>query len=230
MVKEWIGEKSNKNNLSALSGNAQIPAGLIGALFGRMVTSDPKANIDAPIHVAHAFTVHEDESETDYFIATDDLAFEDESGADTIQDTELTSNLFYGYVVVDIPELIKNLGDNLDLAGNVLHNLLYLIAEVSPGAKLGSTAPYSRASFLLIESGNRQPRSLAEAYRKPCSPNLDSAVNALTNHLESLDKNYATGEERYVMTLAESNDLPNVKIKTLGELAEVVKELPHSLS
>jgi len=28
-----------------------VPGGLIAALFGRMVTSDPAANIDAPVHV-----------------------------------------------------------------------------------------------------------------------------------------------------------------------------------
>ena len=47
--------------------------GLVGALFGRMVTSDPAANIDAAIHVAHAFTVHQEESESDYFSVVDDL-------------------------------------------------------------------------------------------------------------------------------------------------------------
>ena len=37
--------------------------------------------------------------------------------ADTIQETELTSGLFYGYVVVDLPGLLSNLGGNADLAG-----------------------------------------------------------------------------------------------------------------
>ena len=111
-----------------------------------MVTSDTDANIAAPVHVAHAFTVHEEESESDYFTAVDDLA-DDEPGADTIQETELTSGLFYGYVVVDLPGFVKNLGGNAELAGQVLHNFVYLIAEVSPGAKLGSTAPYGPGEF-----------------------------------------------------------------------------------
>ena len=82
---------------------------------------------------------------------------------DTIQETELTSGLYYGCVVVDLPGLVENFGGDAGLAGQVLHNLIYLIAEVSPGAKLGSTAPYGRASFMLLEAGDRQPRSLAEA-------------------------------------------------------------------
>ena len=52
------------------------------------------------MHVAHAFTVHGEEAEDDYFTAVDDLKKdEDDSGADTIQETELTCGLFYGYVV-----------------------------------------------------------------------------------------------------------------------------------
>jgi len=150
--------KAGKANLKAMSDGAALPGGLTGALFGRMVTSDPKANIEAPVHVAHAFTVHAEEAESDYFIAADDLARDEDTGADTIQETELTSGLFYGYVVVDLPGLLRNLGGDARLAGDVVHNLLYLIAEVSPGAKLGSTAPYSRASFLLVEAGDRHVR------------------------------------------------------------------------
>ena len=54
--------------------NSNLPAGLEAALFGRMVTSDPEANITAPVHVAHAFTVHGEEAEMDYFTAVDDLS------------------------------------------------------------------------------------------------------------------------------------------------------------
>ena len=65
-------------NFEAFRKNTEFPGGLEGALFGRMVTSDPGANIDAAIHVAHAFTVHQEESESDYFSVVDDLQREDE--------------------------------------------------------------------------------------------------------------------------------------------------------
>ncbi|MHC0053653.1 type I-E CRISPR-associated protein Cas7/Cse4/CasC [Actibacterium sp. D379-3] len=226
LAKEW--NKAHKANLKALSEGAKLPGGLTGALFGRMITSDPKANIDAPVHVAHAFTVHAEEAESDYFIAADDLAREEDTGADTIQETELTSGLFYGYVVVDLPGLLANLGGDARLAGDVLHNLLYLIAEVSPGAKLGSTAPYSRASFLLVEAGDRQPRSLAEAFRTPCAANSAVAVDKLAEHLAALDAAYATGETRRVMSLANA-DLPQAERGTLAELATFVRGLPGQM-
>lgn len=221
--------KAGKANLKAMSEGAKLPGGLTGALFGRMVTSDPKANIDAAVHVAHAFTVHAEEAESDYFIAADDLARDEDTGADTIQETELTSGLFYGYVVVDLPGLLDNVGGDTRLAGDVLHNLLYLIAEVSPGAKLGSTAPYSRASFLLVEAGDRQPRSLAEAFRAPCAANTAVAVGKLSDHLATLDAAYATGEARRVMSLANA-DVPGADRGTLADLANFAKSLPAQLT
>lgn len=221
--------KAGKANLKAMSEGAALPGGLTGALFGRMVTSDPKANIDAPVHVAHAFTVHAEEAESDYFIAADDLARDEDTGADTIQETELTSGLFYGYVVVDLPGLLQNLGGDARLAGDVLHNLLYLIAEVSPGAKLGSTAPYSRASFLLVEAGDRQPRSLAEAFRTPCAANTGIAIGKLAGHLANLDAAYATGEVRRVMSLA-NDDIPGAERGTLADLAAFARGLPAQLA
>ena len=152
------------NNFRALLDTARLPAGLEGALFGRMVTSDPGANIEAAVHVAHAFTVHREESESDYFSVVDDLQREDEdAGAAHIGDMELTAGLFYGYVVVDVPGLVSNLegcqsreweSADRELAATVVEHLTHLIATVSPGAKLGSTAPYGRARFMLIEAGS----------------------------------------------------------------------------
>ena len=226
-VEQW--GKDFKKNIAAMRETTALPGGLTAALFGRMVTSDTAANITAPVHVAHAFTVHGEESESDYFTAVDDLS-EDEPGADTIQETELTSGLFYGYVVVDLPGLIKNLGPAASvLAGPVLHNLVYLIAEVSPGAKLGSTAPYGRAGLMLLEAGDRQPRSLAEAFRDPCAPNIAAATAALSEHLSAVDRAYATGEERRVLSLRNAT-FDGATSGTIKELAEWAGGLPARLS
>lgn len=223
-VQKW--KKDFRANIKTMRDNSTLPAGLVAALFGRMVTSDPEADITAPVHVAHAFTVHEEEPESDYFTAVDDLG-EDEPGADTIQETELTSGLFYGYVAVDLSGLATNLGGDTGMAGKVLHNLVYLIAEVSPGAKLGSTAPYGRAALVLLEAGDRQPRSLAEAYRMPCAPHVGPAIKALTSHLAALDEAYATGEERRVMSLANEANIPGAGRGSLADLAEWTQTLPQ---
>ena len=216
------------NNFRALMEGARLPAGLEGALFGRMVTSDPGANIEAAIHVAHAFTVHREESESDYFSVVDDLQGDDEdAGAAHIGDMELTAGLFYGYVVVDAPGLVSNLegcdsGDWLDadrdLAAKVVEHLTHLIATVSPGAKLGSTAPYACADLMLIEAGSRQPRSLANAYRTPSRPQFAEAICALSGYLCKLDNAYGAKETRRVMSV-EDCDVPGAERLNLDDLA-----------
>lgn len=216
--------KDMKGSLRAMTESATLPGGLTAALFGRMVTSDPNANITAPVHVAHAFTVHAEESESDYFTAVDDLAGPEESGADTIQDAELTSGLYYGYVVVDLRLLRENLGGDARLAGDVLHNLVCLIAEVSPGAKLGSTAPYGRAAMMLLEAGDRQPRSLADAFRTAVKPVTTEAEERLRSYLAQIDASYATGEDRRVLSLANA-EMPGAVRGSLADLAKWAKAL-----
>lgn len=226
-VADWAKDK----NFKAMSENSMLPGGLVAAMFGRMVTSDPAANIDAPVHVAHAFTVHAAEVEGDYFTAVDDLKRdEDDSGADTIQETELTSGLYYGYVVIDLPGLIANCGSDRDLASRVVENLTYLIAEVSPGAKLGSTAPYGRAELMLVEAGDRQPRSLATAFRTPLPHDFGKALEAMQAELQAFDKAYATGEARAHLCL--KDELEGTEKRPLASLAqwaaERVKEAPNA--
>ena len=220
--------KGEGNNFRAMRQSTHLPGGLVGALFGRMVTSDPAANIDAAIHVAHAFTVHREESESDYFSVVDDLQREDEdAGAAHIGDMELTAGLFYGYVVVDVPGLVSNLtgcdasdweSADKDLAGKVIDHLVHLIATVSPGAKRGSTAPYSCADLMLIEAGTRQPRSLANAFRNPAKAQVAAATNALSQYLNKLDAAYGAKETRRVMTV-EDCDIPNAERLCLDDLA-----------
>ena len=224
-ARKWRNEY--RGNIKTMRNNALLPGGLVSALFGRMVISDPDANITAPVHVAHSFTVHAEEPESDYLTAVDDLP-DGTAGAATIQETELTSGLYYGYVVIDVPGLLHNLGEDAVLAGQVLHNLVYLVAEVSPGAKRGSTAPYGRAAFMLLEAGDRQPRSLAGAYRTPCDPQIEPAVAALGRHLAALDAAYATGEERRSMSLVPS-EIPGARPGSLADLAHWARLRPDGI-
>jgi len=225
-------DKALRANIKAM----QHHAGLEAALFGRMVTSDLIANTDAAIHVAHAFTVHEEESESDYFTVVDDLkdrADGDDAGSAGIFDMELTSGLFYGYVVVDVPALVSNLegcrtdewladGTDRSLAGKIVEHLTHLIATVSPGAKLGSTAPYGYASLSLIEAGARQPRSLANAFRDAVDLRHGGtetiARERLGAYLGKVDAAYGQNEVRRFMSLDEA-DIPGAERQSLDDLA-----------
>ena len=215
---EWA--KGAKANMKALRESCKLPGGLAAALFGRMVTSDTEANIDAAVHVAHAFTVHEEESESDYFTVFDDLKrVEDDAGAGHIGETEITAGLFYGYVVLDRGTLLRNLGGDADMASEVAERFVHLVATVSPGAKLGSTAPYGYASWMFLEAGDRQPRSLAEAFRDRCEPSIEAAESAARGHLEKLDNMYGAGETRRFASLG-GREIPEAERLSLAELAK----------
>lgn len=214
--------KDQRANLRALKDGA----GLESALFGRMVTSDPAANRDAAIHVAHALTVHTIERELDYMTAVDDLTRReegDDAGAAGLFDMELTSGLYYGYVVVDVPLLVANLSGEREIAALVVKHLLHLIAKVTPGAKKGSTAPYTHAELMLVEAGNRQPRTLANAFRDPVPLKtnrlLDTTVERLAAHLVRLDTAYGEAEARRTLNLSEA-PIPAAASLGIADLAE----------
>jgi len=207
--------KEQRDNLQALGRGA----GLDAALFGRMVTGDVLARCDAAIHVAHAFTVHPSYSETDYFSAVDDLQGAEETGSGHINTSELTSGLFYGYLVVDVPLLVSNLegcppseweSADRTLAGEVVRRLAHLVTSVSPGAKLGATAPYARSLAVLAESGDGQPRTLANAFLDPVSSRgglLDASLRRVAEHLAGLDAMYGVDTARRLAAVTSLDEL-----------------------
>lgn len=227
--------ESEQENLKAM----EHGSGLESALFGRMVTSDVLASRDAAVYVAHAFTVHEAQVENDYFTVVDDLLREaGELGSAGIFDTELASGLYYGYVVVDVPQLIANLegeaakdwvtlpAEKRELAGRVVRHLLHLIATVSPGAKRGSTAPFDWAKFMLVEVGDWQPRSLAGAFQNALPTDhtalRETAVQMLADEIGKLDVAYGATLDRRFLAL-DTVAVPNAHRLPLNDLATWVQ-------
>jgi CRISPR system Cascade subunit CasC len=232
---------AEEKNLQAMALNC----GLESALFGRMVTSDVLASRDASVYVAHAFTVHEAQVENDYFTVVDDLKREaGEQGSAGIFDTELASGMYYGYVVIDVPQLIANLeGENVsgakgkdwaqlpadkrELAGRVVQHLMHLIATVSPGAKLGSTAPFEWAKLMLVEAGDWQPRTLAGAFQNALAqdgqaPIRQTAVQRLGTELGQLDAAYGAPLARRFLSV-DAASLPGASQLPLAALADWVR-------
>lgn len=228
----------NKKNVEIM----KLHSSLESALFGRMVTSDVLANRDAAVSVAHAFTVHEAQVENDYFTVVDDFAQEEDgAGSAGIFDTELASGLYYGYVVVDVPQLVANLegvkvdevfaigADRRELAGRVTQHLLHLIATVSPGAKRGSTAPYDWAKFVLVEAGDWQPRSLAAAFHDPLPLKGEGAIRAraagkLAAEIGAFDAAYGMPTTRRFLSL-DDVAVPAAERSTLTELGGWVAQI-----
>lgn len=240
-ISEWLKGKDEKKNIEALKHGS----GLESALFGRMVTSDVLTSRDAAVYVAHAFTVHRAQVENDYFTVVDDLLQDaGELGSAGIFDTELASGLYYGYVVVDVPQLVQNLegehfkdcfasstpAERRALAARVVQYLLHLIATVSPGAKRGSTAPFDWAKFMLVEAGDWQPRSLAGAFHNALSLDDKSAsirqraVSALAKEIGAMDDAYGATLARRFLAVNQAN-VPSAERLNLTQLADWAKEI-----
>ena len=118
-------------------------------------------------------------------------------------------------------------GADRTLAAKVVEHLIHLIATVSPGAKLGSTAPYTCADLMLIEAGSHQPRSLANAFRTPAKAQVEDAAKQLSNHLAKLDAAYGTRESRRVMTV-EDCEPPGSERLPMDDLAAWVADAVRS--
>lgn len=189
--------------------DAVAPAGVDAAMFGRMVTDEGKeSEVESAVHVKHALTVHPHQRESDYFIAADDFQ---ESGGGHLNSKSLTSGLYYTNVVVDLDGLIENLSGRDDIARDLVRRLIKIMSTVTPGAKKSSTAPYSHAEFLLVEKGDQQPRTLANAFREalPSESGLDAAQDRLADYLSGLDSMYGNGAERYVSGVSLPDRLPD---------------------
>lgn len=169
------------------------------AMFGRMLADSPAYNRDAAVQVAHALTTHRVAVEDDYYVAVDDLknpAEREDAGTSFIGVQEYGSGLFYLYVCVDCDLLVKNLAGNTSLAGDAIEALIESAATVAPRGKQASFASRARASFILAESGEQQPRTLAAAFLKPVGAGdkrgdiLAASIERLTQIRGNMDTAY----------------------------------------
>lgn len=203
---------------------ADLPASIDTAMFGRMITSDLMARVDAAVSVAHAFTTHAEAAETDYFTAIDTLkGTQDDAGAGLIQETEITSGVYYLYAVIDMNQLRDNLqGQDEGLAEQLASNLVTAMATVTPQAKRGSTAPFSYAEFVLTERGSAQPRTLANAFLKPVVASganlMTASIDRLLEHRQQLERMYGNGDGRSAVASIHQLDGSSGAAMSLPEL------------
>lgn len=159
------------------------------AMFGRMVADNKAYSCEAAVQVAHAFTVHKAVIEEDYFTAVDDLNKDSDSGAGHLGETSFGAGLFYNYICIDFELLVKNLGSE-QKAHEALKALLEVSSTVSPTGKQNTFASRAYSSFIMIEKGDRQPRSLASAFLKPIYGDdlLGESIEALKRTQANMNK------------------------------------------
>ncbi len=171
------------------------------ALFGRMLANRPEDNVDAAAQVAHAFSTNRIAAmEIDFFTAVDDLqeSNEDEgAGAGMMGTVEFNSACFYRYASVHLPELVRNLQGDEDLARRSLEAFIRASIEAVPTGKQNTFAAHNPPDLILAVVRKRGQWSLANAFIRPVQPLGDQdlvagSITALDRYWGKLAAGFGT--------------------------------------
>ncbi len=166
------------------------------AMFGRMLANAPSLNMDAACQVAHALSTHRANMEFDFYTAVDDLQSREETGAGMMGVVGFNAATFYRYARIDFDQLVRNLGDDLDLARKTVEGFLRAAAHAVPTGKQNSFAAQNPPSFLMaVTRDDGLSWSMANAFEKPVYPHgdqslLEASVQALDGYWKELTAFY----------------------------------------
>lgn len=177
------------------------------AMFGRMLADNPAYNVEAAVQVAHAFTTHRAVVEDDYYTAVDDIKNADQDadrGAGFIGVQEFGAGLFYLYLCIDTGLLIDNLAGDATLAGDAVAAFITAAATVSPSGKQNAYASRAKARYVLLETGDEAPRSLAGAFQRPVGgrPGEEDHYRTSVDRLNALRQGYRRAYDETLSSLA----------------------------
>ena len=171
-----------------------LPRSVDIALFGRMTTSETFENVSAASQVAHAISTNALTQEFDYYTALDDISLQ--SGAGMIGDVEFNSSTYYKYLNVHWEELLKNLGNDVEVAKQAVLALINAAATAQPSGKQNSFAAHNLPDLVLVEvSGKNLPVSYANAFLRPARANseytlTEASAAQLGDYMTRISKMY----------------------------------------
>lgn len=174
------------------------------ALFGRMVTSQYFADVDAAMQVAHAISTHAVNRESDYFTAVDDMLGSsddpEDSGAGMIGDVDYNSCCYYEYAALDtdiLAENLKNAENKDELLAVLVPTMIRTMAFSNPSGKQNTFAGQVLPVMVMVEcKQDKIPLSYVNAYETPVStwgsqPNIiKNSMSRLKDHVNRMDEAY----------------------------------------
>lgn len=236
-IKKW----DAKEIQSFMKENNKRGVTLDMALFGRMVTSDAFADVEASMQVAHAMGTNKAYVESDFFTAVDDLiASSEEKGSSHLGTADYTSSCYYIYATIDTGRLRENLGSDKEadeIIKKAVPVLIKIMAETSPTGKTSSTAPQVLPSAILVECKNTNtPVSYANAFETPIEPNEEgglvfNSVKALRDECCKIQEAYELPVTKRIWFTTEDVEMPEAKkdgvAKTVNtkKLSALMKEI-----
>ena len=171
------------------------------ALFGRMLATEPGANVVAAANVAHSFGVGELIQISDFYTSGDDLAAADTEQASTgfMGAAHFDAPTLYQYASLNVGQLAANLDGDDKLVQQTVRAFLHAAVHAQPTAKMAGTAPFTRPCLVLVIVRDDLPLSLANAFLKPVTPRggrdvEENAALALARHIKQQHEMYGTDE------------------------------------
>jgi len=197
------------------------------ALFGRMIADSHDISRDAACQVAHAISTNRIEREFDFFTAVDDLQPKDNAGAGMLGTVEFNSSCYYRYGVIDVRQLIQNLGGDGELAFLGIAAFLRAIVDAKPTGKQNTFAAHQPPEYVCFGIRNGGvPVSFTNAFEKPVRPTNDvSLINrsaaALHAQHQKLDTAYKIGGSYTTLNLT-GNDavVIGTQVSSLDQLID----------
>ncbi len=193
------------------------------AMFGRMIADAPDRNVEAACQVAHAISTHRVSAEIDFFTAVDDLQTREETGAGMMGTVEFNAACFYRYSLVDIKDLMANLGGDAGLAIEAMDAFVRASVLAIPTGRQNSMAAHNPPSFVLaVLRSSGGPWSLANAVESPVTAPGGGLVRASISRLDDY-------WGRMARTYGEGGLEDVVYLSTEDIELEFVSEREHSL-
>jgi CRISPR system Cascade subunit CasC len=162
-------------------------------LLGRMLAEVGGSGVDGAVHVAHAFTTHETETQLDYFSLVDDITalWNDTTGSAHMNTNEFSAGTFYRYLSLDLAELLHNLDNDQAAAHELTKSLLTHAILTIQGAKHTSTAPFTVPDLVHLAVRDDRPYSYAAAFETPVTSGevggyVAGSLAALAEHADAV--------------------------------------------
>jgi CRISPR system Cascade subunit CasC len=165
--------------------------GLDIALFGRMVAQAADLNMEASASFAHAISTHKVANELEFFTALDDEKPEDsnETGSSHMGSLEFNSATYYRYVGLDIGQLVKNLGDDANIATalEAFIKALYVAIPTARQTTQSGSNPWDYAK-VYVRKGQRLQASFENPVKAKGEGYLKPSIEALETFLLKKEK------------------------------------------
>jgi CRISPR system Cascade subunit CasC len=239
-----LDKTSAKDWQDKLAKTAVRPITLDIALFGRMVTSDAFADVEAAMQVAHAISTNRVAVESDFFTAVDDLISgdnNDDLGAAMMGDIDFNSCCYYIYAAIDTDQLRDNLKYSPDataIVNEAIPALVQTMAYSNPSGKQNTFAGNVLPETVLVELKDRKiAASYANAFVKAASSSgntdlVTCSIEKLAGEVRAFVQDFALEvcERLWFCKSTHANPLDGAERTLCASFPELIERLGQALS